>query len=250
MDITTFFKENPRVGIALSGGVDSSFLLYQAVKYAEQVQPYFVQSVFQPAFERKDAEALCQKCNLTLRILSLDVLSREDIASNPINRCYYCKKMIFQAIRQAAQQDGISLLLDGTNASDDSKDRPGMRALEELQVLSPLAKCGYTKERIRAEARQMGLAVADKPSYACLATRIATNEPITENDLHRIEQGEKVLFSHGLSDFRIRIFHGAARVQLRETDLKGFLEQREVLKKGLAPWFTDVLLDMQCRTSD
>ena len=182
MDLQQFFKENPRVAIAFSGGVDSSYLLYAALRYGARVRAYYVNSAFQPRFELEDARRLAGDLHADLR----DVLSSPTVTANPPDRCYHCKRVIFRTIAAAAVEDGFPVLLDGTNASDDAGDRPGMRALRELSVRSPLRECGLTKDEIRRLSREAGLFTWDKPAYACLATRIPTGQPITPRRRKRI----------------------------------------------------------------
>ena len=134
MDLCSFFEKYRRVSVAFSGGVDSAYVLWAAKNAGCEIGVYYVRSAFQPAFELADAKRFCNILKLPLKILEMDVLSKEQIASNPYNRCYYCKHTIFSAIAQAAAKDGFSVLLDGTNASDDAGDRPGMQALTELSV--------------------------------------------------------------------------------------------------------------------
>lgn len=248
MDLQTFFKENNKVAIACSGGVDSTFLLYQAKLWAKDVTAYIVKSSFQPEFELEDARRFCDKTGVRLKVINVQVLNNEEIVSNPENRCYYCKKEIFMAIRTAALNDGYELLLEGTNASDDINDRPGIKALLEYGVRSPLRECGYTKDRIREESREARLPFYGKPAYACLATRIPCGVRITEQLLYKVEQGENLLFSYGFTDFRIRWYHNAARIQLKEEEMQQFLEKRKEITEALLPYFDEVLLDMKvCR---
>ena len=133
-----FFHENPEVAVAFSGGVDSSYLLYAARQTARRVKAYIVKSSFQPQFELDDALRLAKELNVDTEVIEVDVLSDQDVVSNPPRRCYYCKKRLFSAILEHAANDGFRLVLDGTNASDDAGDRPGMVALRELSVESPL----------------------------------------------------------------------------------------------------------------
>ena len=145
MDIKEFFQRHGKVAVAFSGGTDSAYLLYAAGKFAETVKAYYVKSAFQPKFELDDAKRIAAELNLPLTVLEVDVLSDADVISHTPKRCYFCKRRIFTAIREAAIRDGFDVLLDGTNASDDVADRPGMAALAELSVLSPLRLCGLTK---------------------------------------------------------------------------------------------------------
>ena len=157
MNLKEFFVLHPKAALAFSGGVDSAYLLYAAKQYAEEVQAYYVKSEFQPQFERDDAVRLASELGVDMKVFDLHVLSVPCVKENPSDRCYYCKKAIFGAIMEAAKSDGFSVLLDGTNASDDAGDRPGMRALEELSVLSPLRECGLTKLQIRQLSKEAGL---------------------------------------------------------------------------------------------
>ena len=137
--------------------------------------------------------------------------------------------------------------MDGTNASDDAGDRPGMRALEELEVLSPLRLCGIAKADVREYSRRAGLFTWDKPAYACLATRIPAGTPIEADVLRRVEGAEGALFDLGYSDLRVRVFHGAARLQLPSAQLERAARERESVRAALAPYFETVLLDLKDR---
>ncbi|MEM5770647.1 MAG: 7-cyano-7-deazaguanine synthase, partial [Bacillota bacterium] len=149
MTLEDFFHDNNHVALGFSGGVDSSYLLYSALKSGAQVRAYYARSAFQPLFELEDATRLAQQLQADLKILDVDVLSDAAITANPVDRCYHCKKRIFSAIAAQALADGYHTLIDGTNASDDAGDRPGMRALTEMSVCSPLRECGLTKDEIR-----------------------------------------------------------------------------------------------------
>lgn len=242
-----FFDAHPRLALAFSGGVDSAYLLYAARACGCDVAPFYAQSAFQPEFERRDAARLAAQLEVPLNVVPLDVLSVEAVRANPANRCYYCKQAIFTALLAAARDRGYDAVMDGTNASDDAGDRPGMRALEELKVLSPLRLCGITKAQVRAYSREAGLFTWDKPAYACLATRIPTGTPITGGDLARVEAAETALFDLGFSDFRVRLFHGAARLQLPGAQMADALGRRDELRKALAPWFDTIMLDLKDR---
>ena len=247
MDLRDFFKENPKAAVAFSGGVDSSYLLYAALKCGADVTAYYVKSQFQPAFEFEDAKRLAQSIGARMKVLQADVLSHCEVSSNPSDRCYHCKKVIFSMITEAAAADGYSLILDGTNASDDEGDRPGMRALRELTVASPLRIAGLTKQEIRRLSKDAGLFTWDKPAYACLATRIPTGEEITAQKLQNTENAENALFSMGFTDLRVRLFRGAARIQLPEDQLMRFMEKRSEILETLKQWYPAVMLDLEVR---
>lgn len=248
MELREFFIENREAAIAFSGGVDSAYLLSQAVKYADRVKAYYVKSCFQPEFELEDALRLAEELGADMEALNLgESVLDEKVSSNPPDRCYYCKKKIMGAIKEAAARDGFDTILDGTNASDDAGDRPGMKALGEMKILSPLRICGLTKDEIRSLSRKEGLFTWDKPAYACLATRIPTGVAISPEILRKVENGEAAIMDMGFTDFRVRVFGGGARLQLRESQMAEALNKREEIVKALKPFFNEILLDMEAR---
>ena len=247
MDLQTFFTQHPRAAIAFSGGVDSAYLLYAAVRAGADVCAYYVQSELQPAFERRDAERLARDVGARMRVLEVSALCAPGVRENPPERCYFCKKAIFAAIAAAAREDGYTLLLDGTNASDDAADRPGMRALRELSVRSPLRECALTKAEIREASRAAGLFTWDKPAYACLATRIPAGERITPEKLAATERAEDYLFSLGFTDFRVRYAAGAAKIQLPTAQWARLAEHRAEILNFLRQDYSAVTLDLEVR---
>lgn len=247
MTLQEFFTEHPKAALGFSGGVDSSYLLYAGIKAGADIRPYFIKTAFQPEFELEDAKRLCAQLGAELHIIELDALTNPDVVKNPANRCYYCKTGLFGTLQQRAKADGYTVLLDGTNASDDAGDRPGMKALTEMSVLSPLRLCGLTKAQIREFSREAGLFTWDKPAYACLATRVPTGEAITEALLARVEGAEQVLFSLGFTDFRVRVFHDAAHVQLKPAQMQQALSRRSEILENMKPYFEIVLLDLNGR---
>ena len=247
MTLQEFFRQHPKSALGFSGGVDSSYLLYACLTAGAEVRPYFIKTAFQPAFELEDAKRLCAQLGAELSIIELDALANPDVAKNPANRCYYCKTWLFGALQKRALEDGYTVLLDGTNASDEAGDRPGMQALSELHVLSPLRLCGLNKPQIRELSREAGLFTWDKPAYACLATRIPTGQRITNELLARVEGAEQALFSLGFTDFRVRMFHDAARVQLKPAQMQQALTRRSEILENMRPYFETVLLDLKGR---
>ena len=243
MTLNEFFSDHPKAALAFSGGVDSAYLLSAAKACGADVRPYFIKTPFQPAFELADAKALSPD----LQVLDLDVTALAQVTGNPPDRCYHCKKAMFGLLRQKALEDGYYVLLDGTNASDDFSDRPGVRALQEYGVLSPLRMCGLTKEEIRSRSKELGLFTWNKPAYACLATRIPTGTAIAPQMLIRIEQAEQALMDLGYRDFRVRVFHDAARIQLNQDQFPVTTEQYHNLLQAVRPHFETVLLDLAGR---
>ena len=247
MDLKQFFESVPEAAIAFSGGVDSAYLLYAAMQFGKRVKAYYVKTAFQPQFELEDAFRLAKELGADLQVLEVDILCETAVTANPADRCYHCKKVLFSRILQAAKADGFSVLLDGTNASDDASDRPGMRAISELSVRSPLRECGLTKRQIRQLSKDTGLFTHDKPAYACLATRIPTGEEITAAKLQRTERAEAYLSQLGFRDFRVRCQGDTAKIQIRETNLSLLIQHREVILKELKQYYTSIVLDLEVR---
>ena len=250
MTLQQFFTQHPKAALAFSGGSDSAYLLWAGRTFGQDVRPYYVSTPFQPAWEREDAQRLARELGVPLTVVELDVLACPEVATNPSNRCYFCKKALFSALWQQVRADGFSLLLDGTNASDDAQDRPGMRALSELEVRSPLRECGVTKAQLRSLSREAGLFTWDKPAYACLATRIPTGTPITASDLARVERGEDALFALGFTDFRIRLRGDAALIQLSQDQMGRGVAQHGAILDALSPHFSQVFLDLNPRQKE
>ena len=247
MTLQAFFQANPRAALAFSGGVDSAYLLWAGRHWGCDLTAYYVRTAFQPEFEYEDARRLAEEVGVPLRVVEADILSVPLAAANGPDRCYHCKRALFALLWEAARRDGHTLLLDGTNASDDAGDRPGLRALRELEVRSPLRECGLTKAEIRAQSKKAGLFTWNKPAYACLATRIPTGTAITAGDLERVEAAEGALFALGFTDFRVRLLSGAARIQLPADQWDRVSEQREAIREALSPRFDAVLLDLETR---
>lgn len=247
MTLEEFFKENKRLALAFSGGVDSAYLLYAGIKYGCDICAFYVKSEFQPQFEYEDALRLAHELGAKMKVIELSVLDDDLVCENGPKRCYFCKKRIFNSIAEAAKEAGYGLLVDGTNASDDAGDRPGMQALKELMVRSPLRECNLTKQEIRDLSKEAGLFTWDKPAYACLATRIPVGSRITGEDLTVTEQAEGVLFDMGFSDFRIRKTGDTAKLQLKKDQLAKLLEQREEVIRRLKPYYKNITVDLEVR---
>ena len=243
MQLQDFFRENPVCAVAFSGGVDSAYLLYAASAYGRRTAAYFVKTPFQPDFELGDAQDVVHRLGIPLTVLEFDILRIPAVAANPQDRCYHCKRALFTRLLEAANADGFPLVLDGCNASDDASDRPGMKALRELGVRSPLRECGITKTDIRRLAREANLPVWDKPSYACLATRVPTGTAITQPDLIRIARGENLLASLGFFDFRLRLRDKNALLQVRVEQIPLARQLLPEIQTALAADFHDIVLD-------
>ena len=251
MNLSVYLKSFPKAAVAFSGGVDSAYLLYAAQKAGCELHAYFVKSPFQPQFELEDAVKLADSLAIPFTIEQLNVLNMEEVVKNPQNRCYYCKRAIFTRIKELAAQDGYPVVFDGTNASDSADDRPGMKALQELGIVSPLRECGIMKSQIRSLSKQAGLFTWDKPAYACLATRIPSGMEISSKLLQKVEHCEKALFALGFSDFRVRITASeGAKLQLPGEQLLEAVRQREKITSILLGEFSEAVLDLVPRKTE
>lgn len=247
MKLNEFFDERKKIALAFSGGADSAYLLFAAVACGADVQPYYVKSQFQPEFEHEDARKLAKHLGVTLREINVDILQFDEVTVNHANRCYYCKKRIMGAIRAAAKADGYDTIIDGTNASDDGGDRPGMKVLAEENILSPLKLCGITKAKLRELSHEARLFTWNKPAYACLATRVPTGEKITAEKLTAVEQSESYLFSLGFTDFRVRLRDGGALLQFTAKQHKKAEDKFETITAELSKFFDTIKLDPKAR---
>jgi len=208
---------------AFSGGVDSALLLTVLSELHARKPFPLLAVVFATAFhtaeETASALKLADELGVPAERVDRDVLSDPVLKNNPKDRCYHCKRALFSEMKQIAAAHGIRNLVDGTNADDTKVYRPGRKALEELGVLSPLALCGFTKDEIRAAARELLVSVADKPSTPCLATRFPYGTVLTDATLRNVERGEAYLRELGLNVVRLRVHGNVARI---ETNADGF----------------------------
>lgn len=245
LSLQDFFKANNKVALCFSGGVDSSYLLYAGLHYGAQIQPYYLKTPFQPEFELFDAKKLAQQLGVQLIIVEGDPLDNPLIVQNDALRCYYCKNTGLGKLNEIAKSQGYTVVIDGTNFDDDPANRPGMKALDEMGIVSPLRLAQLTKKEIRQLSKEAGLFTWDKPAYACLATRIPEGSPLFLEDLQKIEHSEQALFDLGFTDFRVRVFFGAARIQLPLEQFQMALDKREEILARVS--FENVLMDLYPR---
>ena len=232
-----------RFALAYSGGLDSRFLAHAAQRFGFEPVLLHIVGPHIPPEETDYARHWAASRELAYEELPADPLDLALVASGDRRRCYACKRNLFSLLKARTDLP----LCDGTNASDAGQYRPGIRAVEELGILSPLASAGLTKADIRRLSREAGLFTWDKPAYACLATRIPTGEALTGEALARVEGAEDALFRLGYTDFRVRVFHGAARLQLPAGQLERAVRERAALRAALAPYFKPILLDLEER---
>jgi len=229
--------------IACSGGVDSTFLLRVALEVlGENVLAVTAKSPIHPASESAAAGELARRLGARHLFVETDELDDPEFARNPPERCYLCKRSLFARLKELAEEHGLTEVLEGSNYDDLGEHRPGLRALRELGVRSPLAEAGLTKAEIRALSRQMGLPTWDKPAQACLATRFPYGELLTPEKLRRVEEAEEFLRSLGLGQLRVRTHDLLARIEVSQNEMPRLLHEAgrvvEELKKLGYTYFT------------
>lgn len=225
-ELKRYLEKKEKIAVAFSGGVDSAFLLAAAKEaLGEGVLAVTVKSCFFPEEELAEAEAFCREYGVRHVIVEADVLRIEGIAENPPERCYICKKKMFTEILRAAQEYGITCVAEASNMDDNGDYRPGLRAVEELGVESPLRAAGFYKEEIRACSKKLGLPTWEKPSLACLASRFVYGETLNEERLKMVAAAERFFRAEGFRQVRVRIHGTLARVEVDETEFAKVLEE-------------------------
>ena len=246
--LKSIIKDCGKIAIAFSGGVDSTFLTKVAKDVlGENAVAVTISSILVTDDELKEADDFCKAENIEHLIYNADVLSIPGFENNPPDRCYMWKKAIFTNVQNLVGERGISVIAEGTNVDDDGDYRPGMRAIKELGVRSPLKEAGLTKAEIRELSCMLGLKTWNKPSCACLASRFAYGEVINKDKLDMIYSAECYIRSLGFEQFRVRLQDGIARIELRPADIQKFIEngiKDKVSEKLHALGFKYVSLDL------
>lgn len=228
-ELVRYFKNlSGGVCVAFSGGVDSAVVLSAALRAGCRVHAVTLHSPLHSPADPDGAKALAQELGATHAVLTIDEIPAP-ILDNPVNRCYLCKKELFSSLWDYTRQQGLAHLVDGTNADDHKVYRPGLRALKELGVKSPLAELGYSKEQVRALAREFGLTVAEKPSAPCLATRFPYGTRLSEELMAKADRIETFLREKGHRVVRARIHSDTVRVEVPVDDFEKLLQVREEL---------------------
>ncbi len=237
-----------KIAVAFSGGVDSAFLLAASkIAVGDNAVGITVDSPALPRYELEDAVNIASLIGAKHIILKSDEIE-EEISDNPVNRCYFCKKVEYGNIKEEASRHGILNVLDGSNADDMKDYRPGMKARDEVHVSSPLLEAGITKEEIRQFSKALGLPTWDKPAYACLFSRIPYGQKIKVEDLAKIGKAEKFFIDKGFRTIRVRCHNDLARIEVAPSDIEKLLKEpfkSEIVSNLKSFGFHFITIDLQ-----
>ncbi len=219
-DLKKYIADLNSLAVGFSGGVDSSFLLAVAHEVLnDRAIAVTAVDASIPERELEEAKAFCKERGIRHILCEVDPLSIDEYRNNTPDRCYFCKKGVFSNIRKIAEENGIECVAEGSNTDDMGDYRPGLRAVSELSVKSPLREAGLSKAEIRMLSKEMGLPTWSKPACACLASRFVYGEEITEEKLHMIDSAEQFLIEHGFFEERVRMHGNIARIEVPPADI-------------------------------
>ncbi len=248
-DLKLVLEKIPGLVLGFSGGVDSSLLAVVAHEaLGNKMLAVTVASVFCPAKEIAQAKEMARKFHFPHVVLEANPLSNDIVTGNPPDRCYHCKKMVFGKLLEIAKEKGFSYVADGSNLDDRSDYRPGMKAIAELQVVSPLLQAGLTKADIRQLSKELGLPTWSKESAACLASRVPYGEALTKEKLERVDQAEEFLSSYGFTHLRVRSHGQIARLEVGQEDFSKLLNsagRKAIVMKLKELGFLYITLDLE-----
>lgn len=235
------------VAVAYSSGVDSTFLLKTAVDtlHRDNVLALTAKSYSFPKRELDESIQFCKSENIRQIVFESEELSIDGFSNNPPDRCYICKKELFSKIKGIARENNINAVVEGSNADDINDYRPGMRAVAELDILSPLKKVGLTKNEIRALSKQLGLKTWNKQSFACLSSRFVYGEKITVQKLDMIDKSEQLLLDLGFKQVRVRIHNDVARIEVLPNEIERVMQFKDAIYSKFKEYgFRYVTLDL------
>lgn len=219
------------IAVAYSGGVDSNFLLKVAKDtLGDNVVAVTIHAMMHSQREIEEARQYAKEFGVNHIVVDVENFQVKEFIENNIQRCYYCKKTVFEKIKSVAKEHNIKYVVDGTNLDDLGDYRPGLKALEELNIISPLKECNLTKEDIRILSKEMNLKTFNKPAFACLATRIPYGTKITKEVLRKIEKSEEYLIELGFEQFRVRIHEDIARIEVGKDEIHKFFSEDKLNK--------------------
>ncbi|MEA4964878.1 MAG: ATP-dependent sacrificial sulfur transferase LarE [Oscillospiraceae bacterium] len=234
------------LAVAFSGGVDSSLLLSLACRTGFPVTAILLRSQLSPADDEPNARRVAAECGAALTVLDVDVTGCPELMRNDPRRCYFCKQQMFGALCRFCDERRIPHRIDGTNLDDLAAYRPGLDALRELGIRSPLRECGFSKQEVRALAAEVGLSVASRPPGPCMATRLPYGTPLDFAVLRRLEQGETALRALGFPVCRLRLHGQVLRVEIPPERQFDLLRQRAAVLGALRPLgFPYLTLDLE-----
>ncbi len=221
------FKSMGRVTVAYSGGVDSTFLLKIAKDSLGEnnVIAVTATSPLYPQRELEHAKKMAKELGVRHILVESNELKIEGFSKNPLNRCYLCKKGLFNELRKVAQDEGIRYIIEGSTLDDDKDHRPGKMAIEELGIRSPLKEAQFSKNDVREASKELGLSTWDKPSFACLASRFPYHNEITEDELRMVNEAEEFLIGLGFKQVRVRHYKELARIELYPDEICRLMEE-------------------------
>jgi pyridinium-3,5-biscarboxylic acid mononucleotide sulfurtransferase len=244
------FLSMEKVVVAYSGGVDSTLLL-RAAKESLGEEHVLAVTALSPLFPDRElagAKRMAQEMGVKHILVESNELEIEGFSKNPLNRCYFCKKELFEEMQNLARREAISFVVEGSTLDDEKDHRPGRRAIQELGIRSPLQEARFTKKDVRELSKTLGLPTWEKPSFACLASRFPYGEEITQKGLRMVDEAEDFLFSLGFKQVRVRHYQSLARIEVYPEEISRLMNgslREKVVNRLKEIGYRYVTLDLQ-----